>query len=78
MAAHLWRGQWPPEDGKHGKSMPDFIRLKTAAERGELTVEPWNGGINRLASVRRDELRRYAESIQEYPAFLFPERHLDD
>ena len=78
MAAYLWRGQWPREGEGHGESLPEFMRLKAAAERGELDSTPWQGAINRLAMVRRDELRRYAESIQEYPAFLFPERHPEE
>ena len=79
--AFLWHGKEPPGTVSHFVKMTREIentkeKLHDAVNKGQLTISREikysDGSLTRYAT--RKDLRSFAESIDQYPAFLFPEK----
>ena len=74
MAASLWAERIPtPVITPSSKIYPYLQQLKAAAEANTLRTRGDDPETGMKATVTREELQRYAESIGETPRFLFPD-----
>ncbi len=71
VAACLWSNQKPwPNIPADSPSYPMLQKLKGAIQTGQINVLSGDGGMT--SRVSHEELVRYANTIGERPAFLFP------
>lgn len=80
-AAFLWHGMKPPNKYLHHLYMPQEVEdtkamLHDAYQLDFFEAAPDHEGAQQTGFVvSRDELKRFAESFEMRPAFIFPENH---